>query len=237
MTKNVLNQLKDGDLSSPEKYYGFFDWFCTEAGLRNRSKSLVAKLNAVLKANGDAGNKRFNPEQVNVCFKNNCPMDGKLYDDFRICELDGTDVLFCVTPKSGFTSDHGASSLWARDGDEMVEVEGIKVWDDVLVYFGKQPKVVKPAAVVIEPVAAPAAYVPPAAPVAPVPQTDGTRYPKIQVQLVGTDGNAFSIMGAVAKALRRAYVPKAEIDAFYAEATSGDYDNLLGTAMKWVDVS
>ncbi len=37
--------------------------------------------------------------------------------------------------------------------------------------------------------------------------------------------------------MRRAGVPPTEIEAFRVEAMSGDYDNLLATAMKWVDVS
>lgn len=63
------------------------------------------------------------------------------------------------------------------------------------------------------------------------------KYPDVQVQLVGEDGNAFAIMGAVSKALRRAGVPKEEIDQYRAESMSGDYDNLLSVAMQWVDVS
>lgn len=58
----------------------------------------------------------------------------------------------------------------------------------------------------------------------------------VTVELTGQDGNAFAILGAVQKALRRAGVPKAELDAFFAEATSGDYDHLLQTAMRWVNV-
>jgi hypothetical protein len=63
------------------------------------------------------------------------------------------------------------------------------------------------------------------------------KYPEIEVQLVGGDGNAFAILGAVTKAMRRAGVEKSEQDKFMAEATSGDYDDLLCTAMKWVSVS
>jgi len=62
------------------------------------------------------------------------------------------------------------------------------------------------------------------------------KYPKIHVKLVGEDGNAFSILGRVQGAMRRAKVPKDEIKAFQKEATSGDYDHLLATVMKWVDV-
>jgi hypothetical protein len=58
----------------------------------------------------------------------------------------------------------------------------------------------------------------------------------IEVQLSGEDGNAFMVMGRVAKAMRRAGVDKAEIDKFYAEATSSDYDHLLQVCMEWVEV-
>ena len=63
------------------------------------------------------------------------------------------------------------------------------------------------------------------------------KYPEIEVQLVGLDGNAFSIMGRVMDALKKAGVPKEEIDEYYAQSTSGDYDNLLRTACEWVSVS
>jgi len=63
------------------------------------------------------------------------------------------------------------------------------------------------------------------------------KYPHIQVRLTGSDGNAFMIIGKVGNALRRGNVPKAEIDAFRTEATSGDYDNVIQTAMRWVEVS
>lgn len=63
------------------------------------------------------------------------------------------------------------------------------------------------------------------------------KYPDIEVQLSGEDGNAFSIIGRVCKAMRRAGVPKDTIDKFTEEATDGDYDHLLQTCMKWVEVS
>lgn len=62
------------------------------------------------------------------------------------------------------------------------------------------------------------------------------KYPNVSVQLTGRDGNAFAILGVVKSAMRKGKVPAAEIDAFMTEAMSGDYDNLLATVMKWVDV-
>lgn len=62
------------------------------------------------------------------------------------------------------------------------------------------------------------------------------KYPEIEVDLVGQDGNAFVILGAVRRAMRRAGVSSEEIDSFDDEATSGDYDHLLSTCMEWVTV-
>ena len=63
------------------------------------------------------------------------------------------------------------------------------------------------------------------------------KYQNMKVALTGEDGNAFSILGHIQKAMRRAKVPEDEIRAFMEEATKGDYDNLLRTCMEWVDVS
>ena len=63
------------------------------------------------------------------------------------------------------------------------------------------------------------------------------KYPHVRVTLVGRDGNAFAVLGAVNTALKRAGVPKAERDTFFAEATAGTYDDLLATAMRWVAVA
>jgi hypothetical protein len=63
------------------------------------------------------------------------------------------------------------------------------------------------------------------------------KYPEIKVKLVGTDGNAYAIMGNVQKALRRAGVSKEQIDLYLKESMSGDYDNVIATACRWVSVS
>lgn len=57
-----------------------------------------------------------------------------------------------------------------------------------------------------------------------------------KVKLVGEDGNAYSIMGACMREGRRAGYTKEQLDAYQKESTSGDYDHLLQTAMKWFDV-
>ncbi len=63
-----------------------------------------------------------------------------------------------------------------------------------------------------------------------------TKY-NIKVKLVGTNGNAFALMGKVKQALRKAKAPDEDIKAFLDEAMSGDYDHLLQTCMAWVHVT
>jgi hypothetical protein len=63
------------------------------------------------------------------------------------------------------------------------------------------------------------------------------KYPNINVRLAGNDSNAFAILAAVKKALYNNKVSPEEIKQFYDEATSGDYNKLLQTAMRWVEVS
>jgi hypothetical protein len=61
--------------------------------------------------------------------------------------------------------------------------------------------------------------------------------PDITVPLTGEDGHAYSILGRVNHALRQAHVPDDERRAFIAEATLGDYDQLLQVVMQWVEVT
>lgn len=65
---------------------------------------------------------------------------------------------------------------------------------------------------------------------------DDVRYPEVVVRLVGEDGDSVAIIGRVRKALRRAGVTQEQIEEFTQEATSGDYDNVLRTCMRWVNV-
>jgi hypothetical protein len=56
------------------------------------------------------------------------------------------------------------------------------------------------------------------------------------VQLIGGDGNAFAILGACQRAAKQAGWSKEQWAKVRDEMTSGDYDQLLGTAMQYFDV-
>lgn len=62
------------------------------------------------------------------------------------------------------------------------------------------------------------------------------KYPDVTVRLVGNDGNAFAVLGAVKRALRVAGVPAGEIQEYLSEAMAGDYDDLLRVTMRTVVV-
>lgn len=56
---------------------------------------------------------------------------------------------------------------------------------------------------------------------------------QITLELVGLDGNAFSLMGAFKRQARIEKWTTEEIDAVAAECMSGDYNHLLATLIKY----
>jgi hypothetical protein len=67
---------------------------------------------------------------------------------------------------------------------------------------------------------------------------DSIRYPSVRVCLTECDGNAYAILGTIRRAVLCAGMPdgKRVWKAFHAEATQGDYQHLLATAMRWFDI-
>jgi len=63
------------------------------------------------------------------------------------------------------------------------------------------------------------------------------KYDNVTVTLAGQDGNAFAVMAKVSSALRREGVSEDDVQQYISESMSGDYDHLIVTAMKWVNVS
>ncbi len=59
---------------------------------------------------------------------------------------------------------------------------------------------------------------------------------KPTIKLIGQDGNAFSIMRNIQRALKRSGADKEYIDKYIREATSSDYNHLLTVSMKYVNI-
>ena len=58
---------------------------------------------------------------------------------------------------------------------------------------------------------------------------------KKKYDLVGVDGNAYSIMGYVTRAMRMEGRTKEDIEAYLTLAKSGNYDNLLAVSFAMID--
>lgn len=83
--------------------YNFYDWFCKDKALKAKSERLFKMVKRwVKKRNTDT-------DKVYVFFKNNCPVFGPLYDDFRICDVETGNVVYTVVPKCGHS---GKAEVW-----------------------------------------------------------------------------------------------------------------------------
>ena len=58
---------------------------------------------------------------------------------------------------------------------------------------------------------------------------------KQKYNLVGIDGNAYSVMGYVIQAMKREGFSKSEIDDYQADAMSDDYNHLLSVSAEMID--
>ena len=61
------------------------------------------------------------------------------------------------------------------------------------------------------------------------------KFPSVRVPLAGMDGNVFSIMGRVARAMRDAGCTEEDVDAYLVDARSGNYDHALQVTMATVE--
>lgn len=78
--------------------FNFYDWFCKDESLKRKADTLFKQVKRFVEANPN-----IDQDKYYVFFKNNCPTNGPLYDDFRICSIGGGEVQYNVTAKSGHT--------------------------------------------------------------------------------------------------------------------------------------
>ena len=73
---------------------GWYDWFCKNTSLKNKTK----RMGQIIKQLKDTG--KVNLDENYVWFKNNCPLNGPLYDDFRIANIKDGSSEFVVVIES-----------------------------------------------------------------------------------------------------------------------------------------
>lgn len=89
---------------------GWYDWFCKDtslAGKTNKMGNIIKKIN--------------NEYLLNKCyvfFKNNCPVVGPLYDDFRFCKIENDgDSRVLYTISIGDRRNNCKYTIYGREND------------------------------------------------------------------------------------------------------------------------
>ena len=104
-----LNAFESGQIMDSNGTVGncfnFYDWFCKDSSLERKAHALFPRVKRFLKEHPE-----IDTQSTYVFFKNNCPVNGPLYDDFRICNENG--VIYTVTHKCGHS---GQAEIWGRN--------------------------------------------------------------------------------------------------------------------------
>jgi len=69
---------------------GWYDWFCKDSSLARKTQ-IMGGIIRQIKAGG-----KVDLNNWYVWFKNNCPLNGPLYDDFRFADIATGDVVFTI---------------------------------------------------------------------------------------------------------------------------------------------
>lgn len=69
---------------------GWYDWFCKDSSLVNKTK----RMGNIIKQIKPGG--KVDLEKSYIWFKNNCPFNGPLYDDFRIADIESGTTLLVI---------------------------------------------------------------------------------------------------------------------------------------------
>lgn len=89
-----INKFLSGEFDSQDVRVqiqaGWYDWFCKDSSLANKTK----KMGNIVRQVKSGGKVDLN--NWYVWFKNNCPLNGPLYDDFRFANLETGDVQFTI---------------------------------------------------------------------------------------------------------------------------------------------
>ena len=89
-----INKFLSGEFDSQDVRVqiqaGWYDWFCKDSSLAKKTKKMGNIVRQVKRGG------KVNLDDWYVWFKNNCPLNGPLYDDFRFASLETGDVQFTI---------------------------------------------------------------------------------------------------------------------------------------------
>lgn len=107
---------------------GWYDWFCSERSLAKKTQNLAVKLIEIKDST------RWDNNQCYVWFKNNCPVQGELYDTIGISSINSRKLLYSIVPCSGFTKDKKQAQVWGL-ANNFAEPLIAGTWKDVIRWF------------------------------------------------------------------------------------------------------
>ena len=93
---------------------GWYDWFCKDSALKNKTKTLGKKIKDVSKLNF------FDIDKTYVFMKNNEPIDGKIFDSFGIVDIETDTLIVWIAPKLGYDDKRykGKTEVFMSDGSK-----------------------------------------------------------------------------------------------------------------------
>ena len=107
----TINEFLANPMATENDCFGFFDWFCTDRGLKSRMLKLKGRIAYLVKMGVVDGDKNY------VILKNNCPIDGELYDDFRVIDIETDEMICGLAPSLGYNSKKGKCEFWTFDDE------------------------------------------------------------------------------------------------------------------------
>ena len=109
-----INKFLSGEFNSQDVRVqiqaGWYDWFCKDSSLAAKTKKM-GNIVRQIKSGG-----KVNLDNWYVWFKNNCPLNGPLYDDFRFAKLDTGDVQMTIQINCCWNKHR--YSVWGRRGED-----------------------------------------------------------------------------------------------------------------------
>lgn len=128
-----INEFNNGRWNHPSAdtqiEAGWYDWFCRNTSLANKTQVLGAKVKRLAKSS------KIDTKRMYVWFKNNCPLYGKLYDDFRFSDIETGDVVYTIVPEYQSRNNEKVAEVWGREND-FDEPLYSGDWKGVLAFFG-----------------------------------------------------------------------------------------------------